>query len=66
MEHTTKYNILETREDGTFVIELDGKPFHVTYEYSPEIFIALGGVVEREEALRAEVQVALDAENPNQ
>ena len=46
MEHTTKYNILETREDGTFVIELDGNPFHVTYEYSPEIFLALGGVVE--------------------
>ena len=46
MENDIGYNVLENREDGTFVIELDGKPFHVTYEYSPEIFIALGGVVE--------------------
>ena len=60
MENTTEYNVLETRDDGTFVIELDGKPFHVTYEYSPEIFLALGGVVEREEAVRAEVQGVLD------
>ena len=52
MENTTEYDVLETREDGTFVIELDGKPFHVTYEYSPEIFIALGGVVKREEVGR--------------
>lgn len=45
MGSQTEYTVLETREDGTFVIELDGKPFHVTYEYSPEIFVALGGVV---------------------
>lgn len=59
MENTTEYNVLEIREDGTFVIELDGKPFHVTYEYSPEIFIALGGLVDAQDGLEARVS-ALD------
>lgn len=30
--------ILETREDGTFVILHDGLPFHCTPEYCPDLY----------------------------
>lgn len=36
-----EYEILEQREDGTFVIMHNGEPYHVTQEYCPEIFAAV-------------------------
>ena len=35
------YEILETRDDGTFVIMQNGEPYHVTLEYCPELFAAV-------------------------
>ena len=36
-----EYEILEQRDDGTFVIMHNGEPYHVTPEYSPELFAAV-------------------------
>ena len=36
-----EYEILETRDDGTFVIMKDGNPYHVTPEYCPELYAAV-------------------------
>jgi hypothetical protein len=36
-----EYEILEQREDGTFVIMQNGEPYHVTPDYSPELFTAV-------------------------
>jgi hypothetical protein len=35
------YEILEIRDDGSFVIVKDGNPFHVCQEYCPEIWAAV-------------------------
>ena len=35
------YEILEQREDGTFVITLNGMPYHVTPSYCPELYAAV-------------------------
>jgi hypothetical protein len=40
-EPTGGYEIIEEREDGTFVILLDGLPFHVCQEYRPDLLQAV-------------------------
>lgn len=40
-ETTGGYEILEEREDGTFVILLNGQPFHCCPEYRPDLFQAV-------------------------
>lgn len=40
IEPTGGYEILEEREDGTFVINLNG-PFHVCPEYRPDLWRAV-------------------------
>ena len=41
IEPTGGYEILEEREDGTFVIVLDGLPFHVCPSYRPDLWRAV-------------------------
>ena len=36
-----EYEILERRDDGTFVIMQNGEPYHVTPDYCPELFAAV-------------------------
>jgi len=38
---TTGYEIIERRDDGSFVILKDGSPFHVCPEYCPELWAAV-------------------------
>jgi hypothetical protein len=33
------YEIIEVREDSTFVIIQDGMPYHVTPEYCPDLYV---------------------------
>lgn len=35
------YEILEQRDDGTFVILKDGMEYHVTPDYCPELYAAV-------------------------
>jgi len=35
------YEIQERRDDGTFVILYEDLPFHVTPDYSPELYVAV-------------------------
>ena len=47
MENETNgYEILEVREDGSYVIVKDGMPFHACPEYCPEIWAAVKAQVE--------------------
>lgn len=41
IEPTGGYEILEEREDGTFVILYEGLPFHVCPEYRPDLYAAV-------------------------
>ena len=36
-----EYEILERRDDGTFVIMQNGEPYHVMPDYCPELFAAV-------------------------
>jgi len=42
----TGYEVLEVREDRTYVIMLDGNPFHVTPEYCPGLYAAVSAQLE--------------------
>ena len=41
-----KYEIIEKREDGTFVILKDGEPYHVTPDYCPVLWASVKAQVE--------------------
>lgn len=40
-EYGAGYEIQEKRDDGTFVILYEDQPFHVTPDYSPELYAAV-------------------------
>jgi len=42
----TGYEVIEIRDDGTYVIMLDGNPYHVTPAYCPELWSAVKAQVE--------------------
>ena len=42
----TGYEVIEIRHDGTYVIMLDGNPYHVTPEYCPELWASVKAQVE--------------------
>jgi len=43
---TNGYEVIEIRHDGTFVIMLDGNPYHVTPDYCPELWASIKAQVE--------------------
>ncbi len=49
-ETNNGYEILEIRDDGTYVIMLDGNPYHVTPAYCPELWASVKAQVEAAEA----------------
>jgi len=46
---TNGYEVIEIRDDGTYVIMLDGNPYHVTPEYCPELWASVKAQVEASE-----------------
>lgn len=47
--------ILERRDDGTFVITHNGQPYHVTPDYSPELWAAVCAQEEIDPVAQAEI-----------
>ena len=55
---TSGYEILEKREDGTFVIVKDGAPYHVTPGYCPELWVAVCAQEGADPIAQAEIYAA--------